>query len=66
MTENVTDKKEKNCLTMECRDCGWHVIRNDKIDCNHKNRLGMGQQDVTLLLSEDPVIIDKKKELVIE
>jgi len=55
-----------SCLDIECKDCSWHVIKGDKIDCNYKNRLGMGQQDITVLLSDDPVIDEDKKEAVIE
>ena len=51
-----------SCLDKHCRDCDWHVTRNDKLDCNLNNRLGMGQMDVTQLLSGDPTRIDDKKE----
>ena len=43
-----------SCLDKHCRDCGWHVLRGDKLDCNLNNRLGMGQMDVTQLLGGDP------------
>ena len=45
-----------SCLEKDCRDCDWHVIRNDRLDCNHNNRLGLGQIDITQLLQEDPTI----------
>lgn len=51
-----------NCLEKNCRDCDWHVIRNDKLDCNYNNRLGLGQIDVTQLLQEDPTEKKKKED----
>ncbi len=55
-----------SCLDISCRDCDWHVLKNDKIDCNYNNRLGMGQVDITTLLGDDPVLGEEKKEPVIK
>jgi len=35
-----------SCLDKNCLDCRWHVIRGGKLDCNFKNRLGLGKAEL--------------------
>lgn len=34
------------CLTEDCVNCKWHVIKGGKLDCNLEDRLGLGKRDL--------------------
>jgi len=41
------------CFIMDCKDCKWHVIRNDKLDCNKDNRLETGKLRLAEVVEEE-------------
>lgn len=42
----------KECLDVECRNCDYHVVKGDKVNCNYRNRLKMAKSGVMDFLEE--------------
>lgn len=43
----------EKCLTIECVDCRWHVMKGNKLDCNFENRLGLGRPELEQYLETE-------------
>lgn len=42
-----------DCVDLICRDCGGHVLKGNKISCNHEDRLGLGASKLYTVVEEE-------------